>query len=56
MLRLVLLLTAAATAAALAVVDAQPAAPTSPDNTPFYQGITDEASLTRVVEGRLERA
>jgi thimet oligopeptidase len=56
MIRMVLLLTAAATAAAFVVVEAELAAPPSPDNTPFYQGITDEASLTRLVEGRLARA
>lgn len=56
MARMALLLTAAATAAALAVVDAEQTATTSPDNTPFYQGITDAASLTPMVEGRLARA
>ena len=56
MTRMALLLTTAATAAVLAVVDAQPAGPTSPDSTPCYQEITDHASLTQRVEGRLERA
>jgi hypothetical protein len=55
MTRMAMLLTAAS-AAAFALVDAEQAVPTSPDNTPFYQGITDEVSLTRLVEGRLERA
>ncbi|MCA1792077.1 MAG: M3 family metallopeptidase, partial [Thioalkalivibrio sp.] len=56
MTHLALLLTAAATAAAVAVADAEQSARTLPDSTPFYQGITDAASLTRMVEGRLARA
>ena len=54
--RMALLLTAAATAAVLAAVDAGQIAPASTDTTPFYQGITNAASLTRMVEGRLARA
>jgi hypothetical protein len=27
-----------------------------PDDTPFYQGVSDDASLTRIVDARLTRA
>jgi thimet oligopeptidase len=51
-----LLLLAAFTAAAFSPALAQDVPSTAADSSPFYRGITDEASLTQRVEGHLERA
>jgi thimet oligopeptidase len=51
-----LFLIVALTTARLSPAHAQDASSATADSTPFYSGITDEASLTRRVEGHLERA
>ena len=47
---------AIAVAALGAAAQGRQVMPSTPDSTPFYQGVTDEASLERIVEARLERA
>jgi hypothetical protein len=55
MTRISILIIAVATAG-FAPANRQDGVPSTPDNTPFYQGVTDEASLERIVEVRLDRA
>jgi thimet oligopeptidase len=55
MTRISVLIIAVATAG-FAPAIRQDAVPSTLDNTPFYQGVTDEASLERFVEVRLDRA
>jgi hypothetical protein len=47
---------ASAVATLAAVAQDRQIMPSTPDSAPFYQGVTDEASLERIVEARLDRA
>jgi thimet oligopeptidase len=54
--RAFIILGASALATVAAVAQARQVPPATPDSTPFYQGVTDEPSLERIVEARLDRA
>jgi Zn-dependent oligopeptidase len=54
--RVFFILWASAVATLPIVAQERPVLPSMPDSTPFYQGVTDEASLQRMVEARFDRA